>query len=141
MSTTGPDLEAGRLAVEALFDDECIIRRDPGGDLDDTLDLSTGQLTRPVGHPKVIYTGRCKVTKQQAQTRNLAEGGRAIAAGVYSGGIPVDSPMPKTGDTLTVTSSRRDPSLVKQEFRVGEVYVSTFAISRKFELVLRHGVQ
>lgn len=134
---TGPDLESAREAIEALMDDTCTIHRDSEGELDDDLDLITGVLARPVGQPVLVYDGRCKVSKSAVQMKYSEEAGRAVPVRAYTGGIPVDSPLPAEGDILTVTSSRRDPYLVDQGFRVTEVVTSTWAVQRKFGLELR----
>ncbi len=134
----GPDLSSAVEAIEALMDDTCIIVRDPEGTLDSVLDEETGDLEEPDGQPVLVYEGKCKVSKSGNQMQYSAEAGRAVPVKAYSGSIPISAPfLPAEGDTLTVTSSRRDPELVDKRFRVSEVVVSTFAVQRRFDLEWR----
>lgn len=134
---TGPDLSSAVEAVEALMDDTCTISHDPEGELDDMLDVDSGLLVQPFGTPGLVYSGRCKVSASHTQMKYSEEAGRAVRIQAYSGSIPVGSPMPAEGDILKVTSSRRDPELVDQDFRVVDVIASSWAVQRKFGLERR----
>lgn len=148
-STTGPDLTAAKEAVEALQDDSCIITRPQTGAA--VLNQTTGKMEAPA--PLTIYShaslgeggrslsdsdgtgGRCSVGyPSNAQTRYRVEGGRQTLDPTPVAKIPIDSPLVKEGDIFTVMSSRRDPRLVGQEFRVSEVVEKSMAVSRRLVL-------
>lgn len=150
-STTGPDLTSAREAVERLQDDACIVTR-PGGPA--VLNQVTGKMEAPP--PLTIYSaastgeggrsladtdgtgGRCTVTyKSNARTDYREEGGRQILDSTPEARVPVDAPLIREGDIFTVVSSRRDPQLVTQEFRVSDVIESSWAISRRLVLEKR----
>lgn len=147
---TGPDLSFAREQVEALMDDTCVIFLDDEGTEDDVLDEVTGELQPPADDTANVYDettlgyedrpleGRCKVTPQgNDNPRYRNEAGEILSTRWYNGSIPWDSPLPVEGAILRVTSSRRDPELVDQEFRVREVVVSTFLVARRMVLEFR----
>lgn len=146
---TGPDLNNARAAVERLMDDTCTITIDAQGAGDDVLNDADGSLTPPDPDASTIYddttTGdggralgaRCKVSPAGLAPQTIIEGDVDISQRVYNGSIPWDAPMPPVGGVLKVTSSRRDPQLVNEEFQIRSVVVSTFLVARKMQLVLR----
>ncbi len=147
-STTGPDLTAGKEAVERLQDDACIITREA----EPVWNQVTGKTEYPA--PLTIYSsasqgeggrsladtdgtgGRCSIGyPSNTQPSYREEGGRQILNAIPEAKLPIDAPLVLEGDLVKVVSSRRDPQLVNQEFRVSDVVEKTFAISRR--LVLR----
>lgn len=128
------------------MDDTCTIIRDSQGTADDVLNTVTGSLVPPAPDTVTVYDGatlgdagrelggRCKVSAADPATDVRRQGGVDIFETAYNGSVPWDAPMPAIGDVLTITSSRRDPELVGQEFRVTAVGVSTFLISRRLRL-------
>jgi len=147
-STTGPDLTSAKEAVERLQDDSCIITR---GDGTPVWNQTTGKTE--YGGASIIYSaaslgedgrsladqagtgGRCSISyPSNAQASYRTEGGRQVLDEVPEAKIPVDGPLVREGDILTVVSSRRDPQLVGQAFRVSRVVEKTFAISRRIVL-------
>jgi hypothetical protein len=148
-TATGPDLSTAREAVEALMDDTCEISWDAQGVGDDVLDEETGDLLAPDPDSGLVYDattlgdggrelgGRCKVASIGRDPRTTTEGGVAVLTGLYNGSIPWDAPVPPVGATFKITSSRRDPDLVGQEFIVKDVAFGTFLISRKMTLEIR----
>lgn len=114
------------------MDDECVIRRPAeGGVDDDELVEATGEL-EPVGTPKIVYEGKCKVTPTGALAEHAQElGGVHWSVKDYMLSIPADSPMPRKNDEVEITASRRDLELVNSRFRVREVLKSSFLVSRR----------
>lgn len=156
----GPNLAPAQVAVENLMDDACVIQRNPRFLADDTLNDTTGALVAPGPELTTIYDstatgdsgrslassddtgGKCTVTPIPAglfSNHPVREGGAEIRRQVYRATVPIDAPEIRAGDYLTVTGSRRDPSLVGQTFTVETISHSTFAVSRKLtvELPLR----
>jgi hypothetical protein len=152
VSTTGPDLSFAKEAVERLQDDSCTITRDPAGD--DVFNPDTGNVESPPGFN--VYNaaslgeggrsladaggtgGRCSVSYKTAnQVAYRDEGGRQIMNSTPEARIPIDAPVVREGDFLTVVSSRRDPQLVGQTFRVADVIEATMAVSRRLMLEKR----
>ena len=144
-TTEGPDLSAGQAAFRRLCDDTCSIRRsaskydqDP---LPDTYEL-------PVELGELAYTGKCLVRPESP------EGARDVnpqtGSDTTTGRYVVKLPFPDAaafiamdGDVITVTSSRRDPSLVGMRFIVVEGTARTMAVNRAMTCrrLARAGVQ
>jgi hypothetical protein len=146
-STTGPDLTDAREAVEALQDDACLITRPSPA----TFNQVTGNMDSAA--PAVVYSaasigdggrsladqdgtgGRCSISyPSSARAGYREEGGRQVLDSVPEARLPLDAPLVKEGDTFTVVSSRRDPQLVNQSFRVSDVIEKTMAVSRRLVL-------
>ena len=154
-STTGPDIDTGRTAVENLMDDACIISADIEGVGDDVLDEDTGWMEPPVPGPDspTQYNqastgingrsladaeatgGKCKV-KPASDTeiaRYVGEGGVNQAQVWYVLGLPWDAPIMPLNSVATITSSRRDPALVSTELVLRAPHnVGTLLVSRKY---------
>jgi hypothetical protein len=149
-STTGPDLTTAREAVERLQDDSCIITRAGAA----VLNQVTGKMESPA--PATIYNaaslgeggrsladkdgtgGRCSINyPSNTQPSYREEGGRQILRSVPEARIPLDAPLVLEGDILTVISSRRDPQLVNQSFRVSDVVEKSMVVSRRLVLEKR----
>lgn len=149
-STTGPDLSAAKEAVERLQDDSCIVTRVSTAVFNET----TGKLEYPA--PATIYSaaslgeggrsladsggtgGRCSVNyPSSARAQYRTEGGRQILDSTPEARLPVDAPLVREGDIFTVVSSRRDPQLVNQVFRVSDVIEKSMAVSRRIVLEKR----
>lgn len=130
---TDTQLAAMRATAESTMTATCAIRTDPEGTGDDTLDQNTGQLTRPVGEPSTIYTGKCRVAPEwQGQTDS--EGRRIYTERNYSASIPWNAATPQVGSAFVVTASPNDPALVNRDMRVMTVEARTFAIERRMRL-------
>lgn len=135
------------------MDDACVITRPGAGP--PVLNEITGVLVPPA--PTTIYDattlgedgrsladaenigGMCMVSPPSSLSDRalITEGSVEARVDTYSGKIPVDAPVIREGDNLTVLSSRRDPQLVDQTYRVERVYEGTFAISRRMRLEAR----
>jgi hypothetical protein len=150
-STTGPDLTTAQESVERLQDDACIITRTSAAAV---LNQVTGKMEYPP--PATIYNaastgeggrsladsdgtgGRCSINyPSNTQPSYREEGGRQILRSVLEAKLPIDAPLIREGDILTVVSSRRDPQLVNQVFRVSDVIEKSMAVSRRLVLEKR----
>lgn len=146
MSTlTGPNLNPGRVRLERLMDDTCIIVRNPLGLRDGVYDEAT-RVVAPSAMT-IIYdassigtgqfgtrshNGKCKVSSlRDSQPRTLEIADTSIDARVYRFSIPVDTPLLAVGDRSYIMTSRRNPNMVGVEFVVTGVIASTFAMSNK----------
>ncbi len=151
MSTlTGPNLNPGRIRLERLMDDTCVIVRNPLGLRDGVYNAAT-RVVAPSA-TTVIYdassigtgafglrphNGKCKVSSlSDSQPRTLELAGTTIDARVYRFSIPVDTPPLSVGDRAFIMSSRRAPNMVGAEFIITEVITSTFAMSNKCDAEL-----
>lgn len=141
-TSTGPDLSPAEAALNALMDDTCSITRDVGDVDDAVLDQATGELID--SSPNVVYSGACLVSAPEGLVdRPTTEGGRYYAKSNYMLSLPLKtlraapSSEPQIGDIVTITSSRRDQSVVGQEFRIIDIVRKTMAASRKCALELR----
>lgn len=150
-STTGPKLDAGRRAVERLMDDACVITRPP---LDGTGTLNTQTGNVETASDTMIYNaastgedgrsladadvqgGMCMVSSfGERQPSWRSEGGAIVLNENMALKIPVDAPLVKKGDEVWITSSRRDPQLVNNRYRIEAIVEKTFAISRRLIMV------
>lgn len=134
-TTTGPNLDAAKRAVERLMDDTCTIRR-PRADADRVLDRGTGEVTAPSRPP--YYDGPCMVKAVGSPGENYAGGNEKVYLR-YEVTIPLTDNIanePEPGDIVDVTTSRRDFGLVGLRLRVMSAEFKTFAISRKMQCEL-----
>lgn len=147
-TTHGPDLEAGRLAIENLMDDTCEVWRDPTSSEDAVLDPETGALVT-TGLIRIYPTdamvaltptmdtdgGPCQVKSVGlgfSVTRTTVQGGDPETYHLFNFKFPInDAPLFMEGDSIIVKSSRRDPTLPTTPFVVREATMSSFAVSRK----------
>jgi hypothetical protein len=133
---TGPDLEAGRLAVEAMMDDSCEIRR-PAGKA--AIDPVTLMPTGAAG--ALVYSGPCilSLADTQPSEQAVAEGTSPTVAR-YVLKVPVGSieaAGARSGDVVLMTSSRRDPAMSGQRLLVEDVAFKTMGVVRRIPLVRR----
>jgi hypothetical protein len=146
MSTlTGPNLTPGRVQVEKLMDDTCMIVRNPLGERDGVYDATTRVMAPSA--TSIIYddssvgtgaygarahNGKCKVSSlRDSQPRTLEIADTTIDSRIYRFGIPLDTPEIAIGDRIYIMSSRRSPIMVGHFFIVMEVTDSTFAMSNR----------
>lgn len=129
-----PNVGAARTIAEAAMVDTCIVYRDTEASADDTLDVTTGELTQPAGDTSTIYTGPCLLRTEHIQQRSDEEGGSYVARKLQAARVPVSAPPMVFGDLLVVTSAANDPQLVGRRGRVLDVEVNTFAVTRKVQL-------
>ncbi len=146
MSTlTGPNLNPGRIRLESLMDDTCIIVRNPLGLRDGVYNPATRVVAASA--TTIIYdnsslgtgaygarahNGRCKVSSlRDSQPRTLEVADSTIDARVYRFSIPIDTPLLAIGDRAYIMTSRRAPNVVGAEFVITEVIASTFSMSNK----------
>lgn len=128
----GPDLEAGRLAVEALMDDTCVIARPaPDGSKDVELDPVTLK-PLPGQDATTLYDGPCTISPADTTAQESTVGGQAQTTTRYKLKLPInDSPADLlTGDQVTLSSSRRDPAAVGRTYLVSEETTGTMSVSR-----------
>lgn len=128
---TGPDLESGREAVEALMDDTCDIY---GPELDRgqwAIDPDTLQLIPPAA-AQPIYSGQCMIKDIASNSRGNVpsdEGGKPIMILSTEVGLPLyDSPAVPSGSVVICTSSRRNPFLVGASVLISDAVLKTMAI-------------
>lgn len=132
------------------MDDSCTITR-PGprllnettGRVSDTPTTiygatSTGDGGRSLADAQSLG-GKCYVSAPNSSTvpSTTLEGGVQILGDGYVLSIPVDAPEVKEGDEVRITSSRRDPRLTNQTYRVRRVVEKSFVVSRKMVLEAR----
>jgi len=128
---TGPDLEPGRLAVEALMDDTCTVTRPAvkGGAVE--LDPTT---LRPLpGSGAVgLYDGPCTISAADTTAQEGTIGAQAQTRTRYKVKLPINgSPAGiRSGDVIALTSSRRDPASVGRTYVVDEEVTGTMSVSR-----------
>jgi hypothetical protein len=134
VTATGPDLSAGRAAVERLMDDTCIITAD-AGTADATVDPDTLQIIDPV--PAVLYDGKCYVSRVALQPDETDLGETQVSRYVQQVKIPLSGPgyvvgerHPQRGDRVLITGVRRDPDLVGQSLLVTSTDQKSFAVAR-----------
>jgi hypothetical protein len=132
---TGPDLEFGRQAVEALMDDSCDVYL-PNAPHKQAMDPGTLALT-PTGGlrgAKVYADGRCKVKDATSNSRGgpvHAEGSQQLAVTASQIDFPLgDVPASgfPVGSVVVMRSSRRNPFLVGNEYVIREQVEKTMAI-------------
>lgn len=126
MPETGPDLSFAQQAIERLMDDTCRIERPASGPRDVDED---GNLL-PAGPPQLIYEGICKVAPLEATTVEEVQYSQDLTS-PYEVTIPLDTPVFREPDEVTILTSRRDPMLVGKLLIVRRVPYSTFAVQRK----------
>lgn len=133
-TSTGPNLENGRKAVEKLMDDTCDVYL-PASPHVGTMDPETLQLNNSSGLGTKIYSdGRCSVKDATSNSRGgpvQPEGGQmlTITATMISfpiGDVPVGG-FP-TGCIAVVRSSRRFSFLVGNQYTIREPIEKTMAV-------------
>lgn len=124
---TGPDLEAGRLAVEALMDDTCLITRQLLADAG-AIDPIT---LKPIpGVILPIYDGPCTLVVPGSLLAERVSGGQQQTVLAYAVKLPINlTPLLKSADVLEMMSSRRSPLTVGQKFIVDAQVFKTMAIT------------
>ena len=156
-SSKGPNLNRARAKIENLMDDACVATLDTEGERDDVLDLDTGQVGKPASDDHVRYDasstgeggrsladqdgtgGKCKIkpASQSSVASLLAEGGQQITTEIYVVAVPLDAPSLPNGTDVHCVSSRRDPLLPGQHFKVRRPEFGTFVTQRKYLAELR----
>lgn len=131
-TSNGPNLATAKTAVERLMDDTCtIIRPATTGEM--LLSQETGELAASLGNPRiVIYEGICKVKLKSSNRFTMGDSDEAKRR--YEGSIVLEADPIQVGDLWEHTSARRDDQLVGRTFKVVEIVLSSFAISRKVTL-------
>jgi hypothetical protein len=122
---TGPDLEAGRLAVESLMDDTCVITRlGPAGPIDPVT-------LKPIpGAVIPLYDGKCTLSVPGSLLAERTMGGQQQTVLSYAVKLPInEAPILKSADILTLTSSRRRSLSVGSKFIVDAQVDKTMAVS------------
>jgi hypothetical protein len=130
-TSTGPNLEPARRAVEKLMDDTCRITSDRQGSGDDALDQETGQIVRPADDDEPVYEGKALFSAISGTGRN---GGQAFAIVNYNLAIPLSAPELTRGMRVEWTSARRDGRAVGEVFYVEYPIYKTMAASRRAQL-------
>ena len=134
-TSTGPNLEPGRIAVEKLMDDTCDVYlpatphkqdRDP-----ETLRVLPATASRGA---RIYNNGRCKVKDATNNARGAPvaqEGGQMLVVSASQVDFPLgDVPASgfPTGCTIVVRSSRRNRFLVGNEYIVREPVEKSLAV-------------
>lgn len=134
------------------MDDACIVRYDPEGAQDETLDAD-GYLNPPNPDDLTLYNastqgldgrsladqdatgGKCKVkmATQSEIARYAQDGGVIENKQFYTLGVPWDAPEFPINAVAQIVSSRRDPLMVGQELHTrAAASIGTFNVSRKY---------
>lgn len=120
----------GRAAAERRMVDACVIRR-PGPTVTDP---QTGVVAATWTD---VYAGPCEVQ----ESSGFSAAGSAPDAGEhtytvqrYVLKVPMTAASLAEGDTVTMTASVLDPSLVGREYRVAQEFAKTFATARRVEV-------
>lgn len=133
-TSTGPNLEQGRRAVENLMDDTCDVYA-PGAQHTSTMDPVTLKYTATATRGVKIYSnGRCKIKDATNNSRGgpiADEAGKQLSVvatkvdfplgDVPAGGFP-------EGCTVVCQSSRRNAFLVGNEYTVREIIGKTLQL-------------
>lgn len=132
-TSTGPNIESGRRAVEALMDDTAMVLVEPTDPRTWPMDPITGQLTPPAD--TVVYDGRAKLKPDTQGRIPVEEGVLTYATADYTFGAPIhECPELLPGMRILMTSSRRDPGLPGQIFEVVQPIFGTLAVQRKVQV-------
>lgn len=127
----GPDLTRAAATVEGLMDDRCRLARDadgvPGVLNDETGVVAGGEETLLHADLPCLLT----VTTPGDGTPEPLDATVATEDGArYRGLLPLSVTDVRPGDALTVTSSRRDPTLVGRAFVIDAVGSGTYLVAR-----------
>jgi len=131
----GPDLSAGKRAVEALMEDTCVIYppfeprdwvRDPT-----TLRLMPSAAAVPV-YGSVAVPAKCKLKAGGAQAREEVIAGVARDSAPYRLDLPLDAPPLEAGAICVLMSSLRMPSAVGTALVIGDAVVKTLAVQASY---------
>lgn len=134
-TSTGPNLENGRKAVEKLMDDTCDVYL-PASPHTATMDPETLALSSDAGTwgTKIYKDGRVSVKDATSNSRGgpvQPEGGQMLTVTATQLGFPLgDVPAGgfPTGCIVVVKSSRRFPFLVGNQYTVRESIEKTMAV-------------
>lgn len=119
--------------MERRMVDRCRITADPEGTDDDALNQTTGVLTPPAGDTATVYAGPCLVYYRQTAPQVVTEGSAASTVQDYVAAIPLAEAGPEVGNNFVVTTTS-DPRLVNRAFRIVEVMVGSYAVTRDLKL-------
>ena len=140
----GPNLDQITRTFTRFLDDTCRIVRDfgnPNDSLDDVFDEETGSLTPPSPEGTTVYSGKCKFSPiLSSEPRYAQEGEGFEGRRYYNLSLLKATSNVKIGDTVTITSSRRDPASVGKVFHIREVVYTSWAIQRKCVMELRQPI-
>lgn len=128
-----PDLARAQARVESLMIDSCKITRDAQQELDDVLDVDTGQLEAPDDDSLFVYYGAC-IVKPNKGYRQTDVGGETTAERYHDLLIPLGAPEVKIGDRVEIAVASRDPQLVGSRFVVTDSIAASFAVVRRIEM-------
>lgn len=131
-TSTGPNLAAAQAAIERLMDDTCVVYRPVDPSATSVLDKTTGSLVRH-GAQAPVYEGRCMVGTSTGGNGDTTEGGAALVTTRYQLTLPLGAVEIERGDIATITSARRDPTLIGTRLRITGITAQTFAVSRKMQ--------
>lgn len=117
------DLAPAQRAVERiLLTDRCRLRRNPGGEEDDTLSAEPGELTLTPQTITPYYDGVCAL--------RVESGGDGADTATVTVPLAI---VPDEGDVAEIYEAR-DPGLVGRWFRIDQVGGGTFAVSRRCQV-------
>ncbi len=127
MSATGATLR-GRAAAEGLMVDACTSSR-PGGPAH-TTDPTTGAVSYGSAP---LYSGKCRVQMMTGVRGDnlLRAGERSIVVQSAIISLPIDAPVHRVDDLITVTASALDPQLISRVYRVEDVTHKTYLTARR----------
>jgi hypothetical protein len=106
------------------FRSKCRIERRAEGDFND----ATGKVERPA--PAIIYQGRCNVREMQWEGTDAVTGEREVRMQRSELFLPPNVSI-REGDVLVVTASKHDADLVGQEYRITDIFLDAWQVSRR----------
>lgn len=120
----------GRAAAERRMVDVCVIRRSGPA----VTDPQTGAVTATWTD---VYTGPCEVQESSgfsAAGSSPDAGEHTYTVQRYVLKVPMAAVDLIEGDTVTMTASVLDPSLVGRVYRVAQEFAKSFATARRVEV-------
>lgn len=118
-------LKQGRKEAERLMVDTVTITRVTTSD---TVDEDTLQYEETVD---VIYSGKAKVQTYEPFEQNPEAGGHSFTVQRYRIHVPAETEDIRVDDTVTVTASELDVSLVGKSYRVAALLHKSFATAQR----------
>lgn len=118
---------AGRSAAEALMTDTCTVTRATEGGWSDAAEDYTS------GSTSTLYAGMCRVKAENVAVREVDAGEREVGVVSWTVSLPITAATGGIGegDTVTVTASPMDPSLVGKEFTVAGPFRGSQVTARR----------
>jgi hypothetical protein len=121
---------AGKSFIEGFMIDTCVVTRDYQQTKDDTLPEMSMTIVRPANDTVTVYTGKCLVRSNRS-LGNTIEGGLELDEPDFKILLPLDAPLVRLNDRLTVTNSVNDSTLETKLIRIVNVDASSHRVYRE----------